>query len=122
MRQLRESHDALQHAHQEAAAELEAARAAWQVQSREEWQACTSSSSSRAFHILVGRQDAPVDWHFSTSGHVHKHSLLWQVLQVACMDSRINAACEGLNSRDGEQMSKSLNIFCQARRHLGDDD
>ena len=36
--QLCEAHDALEHAHREAAEELKAARNAWQVQSREEWQ------------------------------------------------------------------------------------
>ncbi len=36
--QLEDAHGALEHAHREAAAELEAARAAWQAQSREEWQ------------------------------------------------------------------------------------
>ncbi len=35
---LEDARGALEHAHREAAAELEAARAAWQAQSREEWQ------------------------------------------------------------------------------------
>lgn len=50
--QLREAHDALEHAHQEAAAELEAARAAWQVQSREEWQVLADISHWQAKALL----------------------------------------------------------------------
>lgn len=36
--QMEDARGALEHAHREAATELEAARAAWQAQSREEWQ------------------------------------------------------------------------------------
>lgn len=43
--QLAEARVALEHAHREAAEELEAARAAWQVQSREEWQVCDYGSA-----------------------------------------------------------------------------
>ena len=51
--QLEDARGALEHAHREAAAELEAARAAWQAQSREEWQVTFMKSPLSSLLYLI---------------------------------------------------------------------